>query len=203
MSRAISPEEHLQKAQAEGAIQPGLTPNPQQTNRPDILNGSIEIDGVRYLSPSELDRLDLDSKILYLFLLTQQQDNQKIGKKIAAIDDVGDKVEGAGEIFSIAAGARSEAGKDSKTKPPEAVVAFADQHNLSIGKDTKYSREDWDVNMELIQKKQNDWIFDSKTITYDLDKIMNQAATNMNLATKMLGTLQSMREKTLGGLQFR
>ena len=72
---------------------------------------------------------------------------------------------------------------------------------LEAGK--KYSREDWDINLELIDKQQNTWIFDSEVVTYDLEKQMSAAATHMQLATKMMGTLQSMREKTVGAYAFR
>lgn len=198
-----------QRAQAYNAV--GMTPQgpmnqpgaQTSTGMPDLLNGSIKIDGVNYLSEQELEQLDLDSKILYIFLLVQQKDNQRIGAKLDEISGITDRIEGANQIFNTAAAARNEAGKDGKTEAPASVMAFSDAHNLGLKAGKKYNREDWDVNMELIQKQQNAWVYESEVVTYDLEKMMSEAATNMQLATKMLGTLQSLREKTVGALSFR
>lgn len=191
-AQIISQDERLHEAQV-GDLKP----------TPDLLNGSVQINGINYLSEAELNQLDLDTKILYIFLLVQQKDNQKIGGKLDEIGGITDKIEGANQVFNDAAAARADAGKDGKTTPPASVVAFSDQYDLGIESGKKYSREDWDVNMELIQKQQNAWVYDSEVVTYDLERMMSQAATNMQLATKMLGTLQSMREKNMAGLQFR
>lgn len=169
----------------------------------DILNDGVEIDGVRYLTPDQLDELTLDSKILYLFLLVQQKDNQIIGKKIDEISGITDQIEASNQIFNDAATAQKEAGKDGKVEAPASVIAFSEQHGLGLEAGKKYNREDWDINLELIDKQQNKWIFDSEVVTYDLEQQMSQAATNMQLATKMMGTLQSMREKTISAYSFR
>lgn len=169
----------------------------------DLLNGSVEIDGIKYLSEDELDRLDLDTKIIYIFLLVQQKDNQRIGKKLDEISGITDLIGGANEIFSEAAKARESAGKDGESELPNSVLAFSDQYNLGLESGKKYSREDWDINMELIQKQQNQWIYESEVVSYDLEKMMSEAATNLQLASKMLGSLQSIREKNISSLQFR
>lgn len=182
----------------------------------------IGVDGVEMISPDELAKMDIDTQLVYVFLLASKLDNNAINGKIDEISGVTDKIEFANDVYKHAAAARKEAGKDGSTTyvsslPEDAngdgvvdksdevykqeILDFLDE--VGIDPEAKYSREEWDVNMELIQKQQNQWIYDSEVITYDLEQIMSQAATNMQLATKMLSTVQSLREKTVGALAFR
>ena len=162
---------------------------------------------VKRLNSQELGALDIDSQILYVFLLASELDDEEIKKLLTkssgteglvSIADYNAEMQYTNTIFNQASDARQ-----NEAKPPQDVYEFAYNNNIEMDPDKKYSKEEWDLFLKQIEGVQNRLSYESELVTYDLEQKMSDAATNMQLATKALSSIQSIRERQVQGLSFR
>ena len=189
-------------AQAMGVSQPSTV---LQTHLFTDENGEL-----KRLSSDELSKLDIDSQIVYVFLLASKLDDENIKKLLeknyfedGSIADYNERMQYTNEIFNDAAGARTQASENDKAPAPRSVLEFANSNGIDIDPNKKYSPEQWDVFLQQIEGVQSRLVQESELVTYDLERLMSDAATNMQLATKALSSIQSIRERQAQALSFR